>query len=297
MSRAPHNKLGAGERAIILQTINRPELADLPPSQIVPRLADAGRYLASESTRYRLWRQANQLRHRQASRPNHTPRPRAFTATGPNQLYSGDITYLASRIRGVFFYCYLFLDIFSRKIVGWQVYEHEGSDRAAALLEDICRREGLEPGQVVLHSDNGGPMKGMTMIAMMQHLGVIPSFSRPSVSNDNPYREALFRTMKYGPAYPRCFDSLGDARAYMETFVSWYNQAHYHSGIKFVTPVQRHTGEDKHILAKRRAVYEQAKARHPERWSGKTRNWDRIDVVLLNPEKGKSQRATLAEAA
>ena len=228
---------------------------------------------------------------------NSTPRPRAFTATGPNQLYRWDITYLPSVIRGVFFYCYLFMDIFSRKIVGWQVHAHECSERAAALLEDICRREGIERDQVVLHSDNGGPMKGVTMIAKMQELGVTPSFSRPRVSDDNPYSEALFRTVKYVPAYPGCFASLPEARAYMETFVHWYNHTHYHSGIKFVTPVQRHGGEDKCILARRHAVCAQAKARHPERWSGKTRNWDHIDVVLLNPEKGKSQGAVLAEAA
>lgn len=296
-SRPVHNKLSEAERENILQTVNRPEFADLPPSQIVPRLADAGGYLASESTLYRLLREVHQLQHRQTCRPRRAPRPRALTATGPNQLYSWDITYMASKQRGVFFYCYLFLDVFSRKIVGWQVYAQEDSARAAALLEDICRAEGLAPGQVVLHSDNGGPMKGMTLLAMLQHLGVIPSFSRPSVSNDNPYSEALFRTLKYVPAYPGCFDSVDAARAYMETFVPWYNQVHLHSGIKFVTPNQRHRGEDRRILAKRQAVYAQARARHPERWSGRTRNWDRIDVVLLNPEKGKSKPATLAEAA
>ncbi|MDE2089803.1 MAG: transposase, partial [Gammaproteobacteria bacterium] len=182
-------------------------------------------------------------------------------------------------------------------IVGWQVYEAESSERAAALLADICQREGIDPDQVVLHSDNGGPMKGATMLSMMQHLGVIPSFSRPAVSDDNPYSEALFRTVKYVPRYPGHFASVREARDYLEGFVHWYNEEHHHSGIRFVTPAQRHRGEDRAILANRQRVYEQAKRQNPERWSGKTRNWDRIDVVHLNPEKGKSQNVVLAEAA
>lgn len=295
--RRAHNALCAVERAALLQTMNRPEFADLPPCQIVPRLADQGRYIASESTLYRVLRAADQLRHRHAARPKQTARPRALRATAPNQVYSWDITYLPSQVRGVFFYCYLFLDIFSRKIVGWHVDESERSEQAALLLQEIVQREGIALGQIVLHSDNGSPMKGVTMLAMLQQLGVVPSFSRPSVSDDNPYSEALFRTVKYVPAYPGCFESVQHARAYMETFTHWYNHVHYHSGINFVTPVQRHDGNDLQVLAQRKEVYAQARARHPERWSGDTRNWDRVNVVLLNPEKGKTQNATWAVAA
>jgi len=297
VSRPAHNALSAVERAGVLQIMNRPEFADLPPSQIVPRLADQGCYIASESTLYRVLRDADQLRHRHASRPKQGSRPRALRATGPNQVYSWDITYLPSQLRGVFFYGYLVLDIFSRKIVGWHVDESERSEHAALLLQEITQREGVTPGQVVLHSDNGGPMKGVTMLAMLQQLGVVPSFSRPGVSNDNPYSEALFRTVKYVPAYPGSFASVQHARAYMETFVHWYNYAHYHSGIRFVTPAQRHDGDDRQVLAQRKEVYSQAKARHPERWSGNTRNWDRVETVLLNPEKSKTQNATWAVAA
>lgn len=297
VSRRAHNALCAAERAALLQTMNRPEFAALPPSQIVPRLADQGCYLASESTLYRVLRAADQLRHRHAARPKQTARPRALRATGPNQVYSWDITYLPSQLRGVFFYCYLVLDIFSRKIVGWHVDEFERSEQAALLLQEIAQREGLTPGQVVLHSDNGGPMKGVTMLAMLQQLGVMPSFSRPGVSDDNPYSEALFRTVKYVPAYPGCFESVQHARAYMETFAHWYNHEHYHSGINFVTPAQRHDGDDRRVLAQRKEVYAHARARHPERWSGNTRNWERVETVLLNPEKCKTQNATWAVAA
>ena len=297
VARGAHNALCAAERAVILQTMNRPEFADLPPSQIVPRLADQGCYLASESTLYRVLRAADQLRHRHAARPKQTARPRALKAIGPNQIYSWDITYLPSQLRGVFFYCYLVLDIFSRKIVGWHVDESERSEQAALLLQEIAQREGLAPGQVVLHSDNGGPMKGVTMLAMLQQLGVMPSFSRPGVSDDNPYSEALFRTVKYVPTYPGCFESVQHARTYMETFTHWYNHTHYHSGINFVTPAQRHDGDDRQVLAQRKEVYAQAKARHPERWSGNTRNWERVETVLLNPEKSKNQNATWAVAA
>ena len=296
-ARGAHNALCAVERAVILQTMNRPEFADLPPSQIVPRLADQGRYIASESTLYRVLRDADQLRHRHTARPKQTTRPRALRATGPNQVYSWDITYLPSQRRGVFFYCYLFLDIFSRKIVGWHVDESERSEQAALLLQEITQREGIAPGQVVLHSDNGGPMKGVTMIAMLQQLGVVPSFSRPGVSNDNPYSEALFRTVKYVPSYPGCFENVQHARTYMETFAHWYNHTHYHSGINFVTPASRHDGDERQVLAQRKHVYAQARARHPERWRGNTRNWERVETVFLNPEKSKTQNATWAVAA
>ncbi len=199
----PANKLSEDERRRLLAVANCAEFGHLPPSQIVPRLADRGEYIASEPTFYRVLRAENQLRRRSADRPPQ-PRgkPRALSAIAPNQLYSWDITYLPTLISGIFYYLYLFMDVFSRKIVGWQVYEEESSILAGDLIRDICRRENLSPNQVVLHSDNGGPMKGATMLATLQALGVAPSFSRPAVSNDNPYSESLFKTLKYRPVYP-----------------------------------------------------------------------------------------------
>ena len=177
------------------------------------------------------------------------------------------------------------IDIFSRKIVGWQIRNEERSSLASDMMTDICIREKIKQDQIVLHSDNGSPMKGATMLATLQELGIMASFSRPSVSNDNAYSESLFRTLKYRPEYPeRAFENITEARDWVEFFVSWYNEDHRHSGIKFVTPSQRHQQLDQTILENRVSVYEQAKAKNPERWSGKTRNWDMIEEVSLNPE-------------
>ena len=289
----PKNKLTELERQRIIKVANDADYADLPPNKIVPKLADRGQYIASESTFYRVLKAKNQLRHRQKAKPmRQVKKPRALTATTANQLYSWDITYLPTLVKGIFLYLYLVMDIYSRKIVGWQVYELESSALAADLMTDICQREGIERHQVTLHSDNGSPMKGATMLATLQELGVIPSFSRPCVSNDNPYSESLFRTLKYRPEYPeQAFEDLHAARAWVQGFVNWYNHEHLHSAIKFVTPVQRHTGEDKKILAKRRQVYQDAKLKHPDRWSGEIRNWEQINEVHLNPESEKNKAA------
>ncbi|NGR07035.1 transposase family protein [bacterium SGD-2] len=164
---------------------------------------------------------------------------------------------------------------------------------ASQILRDTCLREGIEPGQVVLHSDNGGPMRGATMLATLRELGVTPSFSRPAVSDDNPYSEALFRTLKYRPQYPRKpFASLQQARAWVARFVRWYNREHRHSAIRFITPEQRHMGLDTVLLAQRQAVYEAARARASHRWSGSLRNWSRVDVMHLNPDKNSAEASS-----
>lgn len=289
----PTNKLSELERQRIITVVNEAKYANLSPSKIVPKLADEGRYLASESTFYRILQEEGQLQHRLKSKPNRqVKKPRALTATTANMLYSWDITYLPTQVLGLFFYLYLVMDIYSRKVVGWQVYEKESSALAADLMTDICQREGVQRNQVTLHSDNGSPMKGATMLATLQALGVIPSFSRPSVSNDNPYSESLFRTLKYRPEYPeKAFEKLSEARTWVQGFVSWYNHEHLHSAIKFVTPEQRHAGKDKAILAKRKQVYQQAQLSHPERWSGNIRNWEQVGDVYLNPESNKSEAA------
>jgi transposase InsO family protein len=281
---APKNKLDPLERERLLAVANSAEFGHLPPSQIVPRLADRGPYLASESTFYRVLRAENQCQHRGAERPaQKRHKPRALCATAANQLFSGDITYLPTQVKGSYFYLVLFMAIFSRKIVGWQVYEDESSEQASEVMRDICARENIPPNQVVLHSDNGSPMKGATTL---QALGVMPSFSRPAVSNDNPYSESLFKTLKYRPTYPqRPFADLLAARQGVGTFVHGYNEDHLHSAIGFVTPAERHAGRDTALLRKRVEVYEAAKEKHPERWSGTTRNWQPVLEVHLNPDQ------------
>jgi len=296
----PANKLTGMERQAAMAVLNGEEFKNLPPSQIVPRLADQGRYVASESTLYRLLHQAGQMSHRRLERaPQKRSKPRALTATQPDQIFCWDITYLPTCVRGCHFYLYLFVDLFSRKIVGWQVYDHESAELAAGLLQDICARQGIAPGQLVVHSDNGSPMKGETMLATMQRLGVAPSRSRPSVSNDNPYSESLFRTLKYRPDLPvKPFENLLQARRWVTDLVHWYNDEHRHSAIGFVTPSQRHAGQDLALLEERATVYELARQAHPQRWSRQTRNWRYIDQVNLNPETPKSKDAEpLSKAA
>ena len=289
----PPNKLSDAERQVALAVLNSDEFKDLPPSQIVPRLADQGRYVASESTLYRLLRQVGQLAHRRVERAaQKRSKPRALVATQPDQIYCWDITYLPTQVRGMFFYLYLFVDIFSRKVVGWQVFDCESAERAAALLEDICQRQDISPNQVTVHSDNGGPMKGETMLATMQRLGVAHSRSRPAVSNDNPYAESLFKTLKYRPQFPlKPFADLLQARRWVTELVHWYNDEHRHSAIGFVTPAQRHAKNDEAMLKARVAVYEQAQQKHPERWSKNTRDWTFTNAVQLNPDTPQTKEA------
>jgi len=296
--RCPANKLSETERKHLLTLINQPEFAHMPPNQIVPELADQGIYLASESTFYRVMREAGQLAHRGKAKPPTHQRPTPLQAVAPNQLWSWDITYLKTTVKGVYFYLYLIMDVFSRKIVGWEVYDSESAEQAGSVFRKAHLREGVAAQALVLHSDNGSPMKGATMLATLHQLGVTPSFSRPSVSNDNPYSEALFKTLKYYPGCPdKPFDSLEEARIWVAQFQTWYNDSHRHSGVKFVTPSERHRGDDQAILDQRKALYEKAKSNHPERWSGSTRNWKRIETVFLNPGRTITQEDKVMPAA
>lgn len=294
----PANKLSPTEQDVVLQTANSPLYRDLSPKQIVPRLADEGTYVGSESTFYRLLRAANQMAHRQRAKPATSKKPKEQVASGPNQVWCWDITYLPGPVRGTFFYLFLFLDVWSRKIVGATVHGEENAERAAQLFVQTCIRHDIEPDGLVLHSDNGGPMKGSTMLATLQWLGVVPSFSRPHVSDDNPYAEAIFRTLKYAPDYPnRPFFSLEEAQRWVEDFVLGYNTQHRHSAIRFVTPDQRHFGQEQLLLANRRMVYEDARRRNPERWAGSLRDWTPVGEVRLNPEHQRTQLAKRGEAA
>lgn len=285
---APANKLSEQERQQVLDTANSPQFRDLSPKQIVPKLADQGVYIASESSFYRILRKHDMMAHRQSTKPPTTKPPKEHVATGPCQVWTWDITFLKSTIRGTFFYLYMFVDIWSRKIVAAKVFEKESMDYSARLFTTACITHGVDPNTLVLHSDNGGPMKGSTMLATLQKLGVVPSFSRPKVSDDNPFSEALFRTMKYRPEYPSgAFKSIEDAQAWVNEFVLWYNTQHLHSGIQFITPDDRHYGRQEDILSHRHEVYQRAKKKNPARWSGQTRNWQPVQIVWLNPENSK----------
>ena len=282
---APANRLTEEEREQVLATANSEEFRGLSPKQIVPILADRGTYVASESTFYRVLRAKNQMTPRVRSRAPQ-PRPEHRVATGPNQVWSWDITYLKSPIRGQFYYLYLIVDVWSRKTVGWSVHDREDMALSADLITRTARNEGIRQDQLVLHSDNGGPMRGVTMKATLEAMGIAASFSRPRVSDDNPFSEALFRTVKYCPEYPSApFNALQEAEAWVEAFVAWYNTEHLHSGVRYVTPEDRHAGREPAILRQRAAVYAAARARTPIRWSGGCRNWSPVKVVHLHADR------------
>ena len=292
-NRYPANKLKLDEIAEIIKISTSKTYVDKTPNEIVPMLADTGRYIASESSFYRVLKENKLMAHRSKSKPKIHKKPKPLVATAPNQIYSWDITYLKTSVLGIFYYLYMFMDIYSRKIVGFKVYEVESMEYSASLINEICQKERINKDQLTLHSDNGGAMKGATMLATLQRLGVMPSFSRPRVSDDNPYSESLFKTLKYCPEYPsRPFTSIEEASAWVENFVSWYNNEHLHSGINFVTPNDKHNNEDGYILSRRKIVYEEARKRNKNRWSGKIRNWNKIEKVYLNylqKEKKKSK--------
>lgn len=283
---APRNKLTEVEKTTVLSLMNQPEYADLPPSQVVPALADTGVYLASESTIYRILKEAHQQHHRGRSKPPVRREPVTHLATEPNQVWSWDITYLPGPILGHYYRLYLIMDIFSRKIVGWEVWETESSTYAETLIRKSVLRESIQGRPLVLHSDNGSPMKAGTFQTLLETLGITKSYSRPRVSNDNPYSESLFRTCKYRPGYPvRGFGNLEEARKWVKGFVDWYNRKHRHSGIAFVTPEERHSGRATAILHNRRTVYQLARERHPERWTRSIRKWNAPNWVSLGPVK------------
>lgn len=283
----PANKLSEEERQKILAACNQDEYASLPPSQIVPSLLDKGVYIASEASFYRVLKQNNQLNRRGRERPiQKRSKPRSYTASKPNQVWSWDITFCASVIKGQFYYLYMFMDIYSRKIVGYEVHEQECGSKAAELIQRCMLTEQCFNKPLVLHSDNGAPMKSYTMKAKLEELGVNQSLSRPSVSNDNPYSESLFRTLKYRPAWPaKGFSSLEETQDWVERFVTWYNNEHKHSQLNYVTPQERHAERDDQVLIKRKQVIEAARARNPSRWSGEIRNCDPVGSVVLNPDE------------
>ena len=303
-SRLVSHRLGEEERQRILLTCNQAEYASLPPGQIVPALADQGLYIGSESSFYRVLHAHGQVHRRGRARPPQEPRavPR-LRAAGANQVWSWDITYLPTTVRGIWLYLYLVIDVWSRKVVAWDVAEREDPAIAADLVSRACLRERISKGRkqpLILHADNGNAMRAATLESRLEELGVLRSFSRPRVSNDNLYSESLFRTAKYRPDYPRRpFASKDEACQWVVSFVDWYNHQHRHSGIKFVTPQQRHSGQAIEICRHRAVVYEEARQRNPRRWSRAIRCWRQPEVVWINPPSTEIEfkPATLAMAA
>ena len=294
IKKSPVNKLTTAERDQVLQICCSNRFVDSSVKVIVPILAEEGVYIASESTMYRILREDKLVNHREESKaPVHRVKPDELIATGPNQVWSWDITYLKTNIRGIFYYLYVFMDVWSRKIVGWDIYETQQGVYAKEIIENIKKEVDIRG--IHLHSDNGSPMKGATFLSTLHWLGVIPSFSRPACSNDNPYSESLFKTIKYRVSYPKNFSAIDDAKEWTLKFVNWYNDEHRHSTIQYVTPSQRHEGLDKDLLRKRRETYKEAFNKHPERWiKNKFRQWNWEETEILNPDQSHNLKKEVA---
>ena len=286
---SPSHALSEAERAQIVAVTNEPRFADMPPARIVPALADEGTYIASEASFHRVLRARGQMNRRGRARSPRTPRPPStHVATQPGDVWCWDVTFLPARVQGKWFYLYLILDLFSRKVVGWEVHDSDTAEHAAHLARRTALAEGVHARSTrpVLHGDNGATVKATTVLAMLHWLGIKPSYSRPRVSDDNAFAEALFRTAKYRPDFPAGgFADLQAARQWAVRFTHWYNHEHRHSGIRYVTPAQRHAGQDARLLAERHALYQAARENNPRRWSRQTRDWTPLGAVTLNPER------------
>jgi putative transposase len=295
----PAHALSEAERGRIIAIANEPRFADTPPARIVPALADEGVYLGSESSFHRVLRDHGQMNRRGRARPPQASRPpTTHIATAPGEVWCWDVTFLPCQIQGQWFYLYMILDLYSRKIVGFEVHATDNASHAAHLAKRTALSEGVHAmvNRPVLHGDNGATLKATSVLAMLQWLGIEPSYSRPRVSDDNAYAEALFRTAKYRPEFPaKGFETLDAARDWASRFVHWYNNVHRHSGIRYVTPAQRHAGEDRPLLQARHTLYQEARDRNPARWSGKTRDWNPVGAVTLNPERESVVQAALAK--
>ncbi len=292
-SSPPRHKLTTEEEQAIVKLVNGPRYRNLSPEQVVAQAADDGIYIASERSIRRVLTRHQQNTYRNRAKPAQHHKPREFVACKAMQVLTWDITFMRnSLVRGQYFYMYLFIDVWSRRILGAEVHEEQSAEHAARLLQNISAEHGVEADDTVLHADNGGPMKGATMLATMHELGIVKSFSRPGCSDDNPFVESLFRHLKYAPNYPtRGFQTLGAARSWVAAFVDWYNHHHLHSAIAFVPPAARHDGLDIAILEQRRDIYRAARERNPRRWTRTPRRWDRPAVVMLNPDRVVETRA------
>jgi len=261
------NALSADERAAVRDTLNSERFMDKAPRQVYATLLDEGRYLASVSTMYRVLREHDEVRERRDVRRHPAYKKPELLATAPNQVWSWDITLLRGPVKWSHFALYTVLDIFSRYVVGWLIADVQSSDLARQLIDTTAQRQGIEPGQLTLHSDNGTPMTGQPLTQLLENLGVVRSHSRPYTSDDNPFSEAQFKTMKYRPDYPDRFADQEAARRWARSFFQWYNHEHYHSGLNLLTPASVHYGEADAIVQQRQVVMSAAYAAYPARFA------------------------------
>ena len=285
----PPRALDAVERQHVIATLDSARFLDQAPAQVQATLLDEGTYLCSTRTMYRLLDAAGEVKERrdQVRRP-HYAAPELL-ATQPNEVWSWDITKLLGPAKWTYLYLYVILDIFSRYVVGWMIAPHESAALAERLIADTCAKQRIEPGQLTLHADRGGAMRSKPVALLLADLGVVKTHSRPYVSNDNPFSEAQFRTLKYCPQFPERFGSIEDGRAFGQEFFRWYNQDHRHSGLGFLTPAVVHFGHAEGVRAERDRVLAAAYARHPERFvNGRPQAAELPTAVWINPPVKKT---------
>lgn len=267
VSRRPSpRKLAPEEEQHVLEVLNSPRFMDMPPRAVYAALLDEGIYLCSVSTMYRVLRAHDQVRERRNQRIHPPYIKPQLVATGPNQVWTWDITRLLGPRTGIYYSLYVILDLYSRYVVGWMIAEGESATLATKFLYDTFMKHGIEPEQLTVHSDRGAAMTSKMVAQLLASLGVTKTHSRPRTSNDNPYSESHFKTLKYRPEFPDRFGSLQDAQAFCRTFFTWYNNEHYHTGLGLLTPYQVHYGHAEEVIEKRNQVLAAAYAAHPDRF-------------------------------
>ena len=257
------------ERQAVLDVLHSDRFVDLAPAQIWAKLLEEKEYLCSVRTMYRILAAHAELRERRHQRRHPTYTKPELLANRPNEVWSWDITKLKGPVKWTYFYLYVILDIFSRYVVGWMVTDREAASLAKRLIEESCENQEIEPGQLTIHSDRGPSMKSKPVALLLADLGATKSHSRPHVSNDNPFSEAQFKTLKYRPEFPGRFGCIQDSKGFCRDFFGWYNNEHYHSGLNLLTPAMVHYGQAQKIIRHRQLVLDQAYARHPARFVNK----------------------------
>ena len=291
----PVRALSGAERARVRDTLNSERFADQSPREVYATLLDEQVYLCSPSTMYRVLAESAEVRERRDQLRHPAYAKPELLATGPNQVWSWDITQLRGPTPWTSFYLYVMLDIFSRYVVGWLLAEREASALAEHLIAEACAKQQIRPAQLTIHADRGGPMIAQPVALLMADLGVTKSHSRPHVSDDNPFSEAQFKTLKYRPDYPDRFGSLADARTWAQAFFAWYNHEHHHSGLGYMTPKAIHYGDAAHLWTQRQHALEQAYAAHPERFvQGPPQPPPLPTVVWINPPQAAQTPAVTA---
>lgn len=275
----PPLALSPQEEQRVLDTLHTERFCDKAPRQVYAALLDEGTYLCSVRTMYRILEKHNEVRERRNQLCHPVYQKPELLATEPKQVWSWDITKLKGPAKWTYFYLYVILDIFSRYVVGWMVAHREQSALALRLIADSCKKQTIKPEQLVIHADRGSSMKSKPVAFLLSDLGITKSHSRPYVSNDNPYSESQFKTLKYRPDFPGNFGSIEDARVFCKNFFTWYNTEHYHSGIGLHTPEAVHYGHTGQIMKERSRVLSIAGKKHPERFKGKTPQPPRLPLA------------------